>query len=105
MPHAAPSEATHKNGSKQTQTNQTMAEESTARKITLREFKPDSYKVWEMSTKATLQYHKLFDIVDGTETDPTPRDDDGTALRPIPATVRNQVEKWHHDRDRARDAI
>ena len=53
-----------------------MAEESTTRKIILREFKPESYKVWEMSTKATLKYNKLFNIVDGSETDPTPRDDD-----------------------------
>ena len=46
-------------------------DKSSSRKITLREFKPESYKVWEMSTKATLKYNKLFDIVDGTETDPT----------------------------------
>ena len=61
-----------------------MAEESTSRKITLREFKPESYKVWEIATKATLSFNKLFDIVDGTLTDPTPRDDNGTILRPIP---------------------
>ena len=70
-----------------------MAEESTTRKITLREFKSESYKVWEMSTKATLKYNKLFNIVDGTETDPTPHDDDGTILRPIPAATRDQIEK------------
>ena len=82
-----------------------MAEESTTRKITLREFKPESYKVWEMSTKATLKYNKLFNIVDGTETDPTPRDDDGTILRPIPAATRDQIERWKHDHERAREAI
>ena len=105
----ASSEITHENnGSKRTinQTiKQTMAEESTTRKITLREFKPESYKVWEMSTKATLKYNKLFNIVDGTETDPTPRDDDGTILRPIPAATRDQVKKWKHDHERAREAI
>ena len=82
-----------------------MAEDSTTRKITLREFKPESYKVWEMSTKATLKYNKLFDIVDGTETDPTPLDDDGTPFRPIPAIAREEVEKWKHDHERAREAI
>ena len=83
-----------------------MAEESTTRKITLREFKPESYKVWEMSTKATLKFHKLFDIVDGTETDPTPYKDDGvTILRPIPATLRDLIEKWRHNHERAREAI
>src|SRR5271154_2337467 len=82
-----------------------MAEESTPRKITLREFKPESYKVWEMSTKATLKHNKLLNIVDGTETDPTPRDDDGTILQPIPAATRDQVERWKHDHERAREAI
>jgi len=82
-----------------------MAEESTTRKITLHEFKPESYKVWEMSTKATLKYNKLFDIVDGTETDPTPRGDDGRILCPIPATTRDQIEKWKHDHECVREAI
>src|SRR5271170_2635252 len=98
------------NGSKQRlsnkQTNkQTMAEESTTRKITLREFKPESYKVWEIATKATLRYNKLFDIVDGTLTDPTPRDDNGAILRPIPGALKDQVEKWKHDHERTREAI
>src|SRR5271168_2605368 len=82
-----------------------MAEESTTRKITLCEFKPESYKVWEMSTKATLKYNKLLNIVDGTETNPTPHDDDGRVLRPFSATTRVQVEKWEHDHERAREAI
>src|SRR5271170_6430790 len=82
-----------------------MAEESTSRKITLREFKPESYKVWEMSTKATLKYNKLLNIVDGTETNPTPRDDDGTILQPLPAATRVQVEKWEQDHEHAREAI
>jgi hypothetical protein len=88
------------------QTNkQTMAEESTTRKITLREFKPESYKVWEMSTKATLKFNMLFNIVNGTDPDPTPRDNDGTILRPIPAATKVLVDKWQHDHERARDAI
>src|SRR5271154_5662990 len=111
MPCPASSETTQTNNSskqrfanKQT-SKQAMADESTTRKITLREFKPESYKVWEMSTKATLKYNKLFDIVDGTVTDPTPRDDDGTILRPIPGALKHQVEKWQQDHERARDAI
>ena len=76
-----------------------MAEESTARKIALREFKPESYKVWETSTKATLKFHKLFDIVDHSKLDPTPRDDDGSVLLPILTAVREQVEKWKHDHE------
>ena len=71
---------TAQNAQTNTQTNKQWQKKSTTRKITLREFKPESYKVWEMSTKATLKYNKLFDIVDGTETDPTPLDDDGTSF-------------------------
>ena len=82
-----------------------MAEENTTRKITLCNFKPESYKVWEMSTKATLKYNKLFNIVDSTETDLTPRNDDGTILQPIPAATRDQIEKWKHNHKRAREAI
>jgi hypothetical protein len=52
-----------------------------------------------MSTKATLSYKKLFDIVDGTLTD------NGAIIRPIPAELNDQVEKWQHDHERARDAI
>src|SRR5579859_3586199 len=58
-----------------------------------------------MSTKATLKFHKLFDIVDGTETDPTPLDDNGTPFHPIPAATKLQVDKWKHDHKRAREAI
>src|SRR5271155_601675 len=58
-----------------------------------------------MSTKAMLKYNKLFNIVDGTDTDPTPRDDDGRILRPFSAATRDQVEKWKHDHERAREVI
>src|SRR5271155_3869926 len=58
-----------------------------------------------MSTKAMLKYNKLFNIVDGTDSDPTPRDDDGRILRPFSAATRDQVEKWKHDHERAREAI
>src|ERR1700724_3664200 len=108
MPCPASSVTTHKTTTAQnkgSQTNKAMAEESTTRRITLREFKPKSYKVWEMSTKATLKYNKLFNIVDGTDTDPTPRDDDGRILRPFSASTRVLVEKWKHDHERAREAI
>ena len=83
-----------------------MAEEHTnTRKITLREFKPDSYKVWEMSTKAMLKFHKLLDIVDGSEPDPTPRTNDGAIRRPISAAVQARIDKWQYDHERAREAI
>jgi hypothetical protein len=52
-----------------------------------------------------LKYNMLFNIVDGTLTDPTPRDDNGAALRPIPAATKVLVDKWQHDHERARDAI
>src|SRR5436190_14964907 len=74
------------------------------KKITLREFKPDGYKVWEVTTRATLKLHKLLDIVNGSDPDPTPRNPDGTA-RAIPAALRARVIKWENDHERAREAI
>jgi reverse transcriptase-like protein/integrase-like protein/Pol polyprotein/LTR polyprotein gag-polypeptide-like protein len=83
-----------------------MAEETTnERKITLREFKAQSYKVWEMATKAHLQVHGLFGILDGTDPDPRPRDDDGRILAPLGPTISTQYEKWKHNEERTRDAI
>src|SRR5271170_4100957 len=58
-----------------------------------------------MSTKATLKYNKLLNIVDGTDTDLTLRDDDSRVLCPFSAATRDQVEKWKHDHERAREAI
>jgi gag-polypeptide of LTR copia-type len=59
-----------------------------------------------MSTKATLsKFNKLFDIVDGSELDPTPRTNDGSIRHPIPAALQARIDKWHHDHDRAREAI
>ena len=64
-----------------------MAEQAGApgKKIALRDFKPDEFKVWEVTTKATLKLHKLLGIVNGTEPDPTPRNPDGTACVIPPA--------------------
>ena len=101
---SAPLEQTNKQTINQS-SKQTIAEESTTRKITLCNFKLESYKVWEMLTKATLKYNKLFNIVNGTETDLIPCNDNGAILRSILAIVRDQVEKWHHDHECAREAI
>jgi gag-polypeptide of LTR copia-type len=76
-----------------------------SKKISLRDFRPDAYKAWEMSSRATLKLNKLFDIVDGSDPDPTPRNDDGTVIRPIPARLQPRIDKWKHDHKRAREAI
>ena len=82
-----------------------MAEETIQfKKITLREFKPDEFKVWEVTTRATLKLHKLLGIVDGSNPDPTPRNPDGTA-RLIQPAQRARVTKWENDHERAREAI
>jgi hypothetical protein len=82
-----------------------MADDHTQfKKITLREFKSDGYKVWEVTTRATLKLHKLLGIVDGSDPDPTPRNADGTA-RAITAALRPRVTKWENDHERAREAI
>src|SRR5438045_2052777 len=82
-----------------------MADDNTQfKKITLRDFKPDGYKVWEVTTRATLKLHKLLGIVDGSDPDPTPRGPDGTA-RAIPPAMRARVTKWVNNHERAREAI
>src|SRR5271156_145510 len=58
-----------------------------------------------MTTKATLKYNKLFDIVDDIIPNPTPCIEDGKMLRPIPAALKEEIEKWNHDHERAREAI
>src|SRR5271156_2073590 len=58
-----------------------------------------------MTTKATLKYNKLFDIVDDIIPNPTPCIEDGKMLRPIPSALKEEVEKWNHDHERAREAI
>src|SRR5436305_5826212 len=83
-----------------------MAEQPTTqfKKLTLREFKPDEFKVWEVAVKSTLRLNKLLGIVDGTDLDPTPRNPDGTP-RAIPPQLRARVSKWEIDHERARDAL
>jgi hypothetical protein len=80
------------------------ADAAQAKKITLREFKSEEFRVWEVTTKATLKLHKLLGIVDGTDPNPTPRNPDGT-IRAISAALRTQINKWENDHERAREAI
>ena len=78
-----------------------MAEDAAhIKNITLRDFKPDEFKVWEVTTKATLKLHKILGIVDGTDPDPTPRNPDGTP-RAIPPALCALVAKWQNDHERA----
>ena len=78
-----------------------MAEDAAhIKNITLRDFKPDEFKVWEVTTKATLKLHRLLGIVDGSEPDPTPRNPDGTP-HAIPPALRALVAKWQNDHERA----
>jgi len=81
-----------------------MAEAAPIKKITLRDFKPDEFKVWKVTTKATLKLHKLHGIADGTEPDPIPCNTDGTA-RVIPPALHARVSKWENDHERTREAI
>jgi hypothetical protein len=55
-----------------------MKENTQFKKITLREFKPDEFKIWKVTTKATLKLHKLLRIVNSIDLDPTPHNPEGT---------------------------
>ena len=75
------------------------------KKITLRDFKPDEFKAWVVTTKATFSFHKLLAIVEGTDPDPTPRNPDGTPRAISQPALCARVLKWEIDHECARDAI
>ena len=58
-----------------------MADENNNRKektISLSKLKPEEYRLWVMTARATLGVHGVLDIVEGKEPDPTPVNPDGT---------------------------
>ena len=51
--------------------------------IALTKLKSNEYRLWVIQTEATLEVHKCLDIVLGKEPNPSPVNDDGTAIDPI----------------------
>jgi len=74
------------------------------KKITLRDFKPDEFKIWEVTTKAMLKLHKILGIGDGSDPDSTPRNHNDTPCA-IPPALRARVSKWQDDYKCAREAM
>ena len=51
-----------------------------------------------------MKLHKILRIIDGSDSDPTPRNPDGTACV-IPPAMQARVTKWVNDHEHARKAI
>src|SRR5881394_301194 len=84
-----------------------MADENNNRKektISLSKLKPEGYRLWVMTTRATLGVHGLLDIVEGREVDPTPTNPDGT-VGVINAQLRSRIQKWKRNHELAREAL
>ena len=69
-----------------------MADEK--KKLTLHNLKPDEFKVWEVTTRATWRLHKLLNMVEGIDPDPTPCNPDGTAGIVPPALCVRTRHGW-----------
>ena len=84
-----------------------MAEQNNNHKektITLSKLKPQEYRLWAMTARATLGVYGVLDVVEGNEPDPTPRNPDGT-VRTINPQVRARIEKWNRNHELAREAL
>ena len=72
--------------------------------ITLSKLKPDEYRLWAMTARATFGVHGVLNIVEGKEPDPTPINPDGT-VGAINPQLRARIQKWQRNHKRAREAL
>jgi len=76
-------------------------DKKTTKTITLKRFKPDTYRFWVSAVSATLQVHDCLDIVLGNEAKPTQQDPD---VPPTPA-LRKSIASWENRHALAREAL
>ena len=58
-----------------------------------------------MQARATLGVYEVLDIIEGIESDPTPRNEEGNAIGPINATTRSSIDKWNRKHALAKEAL
>ncbi len=73
--------------------------------ITLTKLKSNEYHLWVIQTEATLEVHKCLDIVLRTESNPSPVNDDGTAIGPIGERLQARIISWTTRHALAREAL
>jgi len=80
-----------------------MADEHKEKSITLNKFKPNTYRLWVIQAKATLELNKCWGIVEGTEVTPVlpPL---GAGPRAI-AAAQNAINNWENRHILAREAL
>jgi len=84
-----------------------MAEENNDRRdktITLTKLKPQEYRLWVITARATFDVYGVLDIVEGREPDPTPVNPDG-APGAINTQHRSKIQKWKRNHGLAREAL
>lgn len=78
---------------------------SDSKAISLKPFKLEEYFWWASHAEITFKLHECWDIVNGTELNPThPPNSDGT---PAATTVelRSKIDSWKHRRNLAQEAV
>ncbi len=73
--------------------------------ITLKQLKPNEYRLWAIQTEATFEVHKCLDIVLDNEPNPTPVDDNGTPIGPIGHYFQTAISYWETRHALAREAL
>ena len=84
-----------------------MAEEYNDRRdrtIILTKLKPQEYRLWVITARATFDVHGVLDIVEGRAPDPTPVNPDGTPGA-INTQLRSKIQKWKRNHGLAREAL
>ena len=73
--------------------------------ITLKQLKPNEYRLWAIQMEATFEVHKCLDIVLGNEPNPTLVDDNGTPIGPIGQYFQAAISSWETHHALAREAL
>ena len=82
--------------------NTTVKSEKT---ISLKQLKPNEYRLWVIQAEATFEVYQCLGIVLGTEPNPTPVDDDGTTIGPIGNRMQATITSWQKRHALAREAL
>ena len=74
------------------------------KKIIFHDFKSDEYKIWEITTLATLKLHKILEIIDESDSNSISHNSNNT-IYVISPTMRARIIKWINDHEYTREAI
>ena len=73
--------------------------------ISLKLFKVEEYFSWAPHAEIAFKLHKCWDIVNGTELDPTPPPNTDDTPAAITAELQSKIDSWEHRRNLAQEAV